>query len=70
MRWLRGFLLISGSLALASCDDSPSGKSLGEACVAHEECASKLCSILPLEAGMRDGSVLPAKRCLEPGLQP
>lgn len=62
-------MLFVGLLGIASCADDVSGKPLGEACVAHEECASRLCTVpAALDGGARDGGV--GKRCAEPGLTP
>lgn len=61
--------VLAGALALAGCSDDVTGKTNGEPCVAHEECASKLCTIPALDGGLKDGG-LPAKRCMEPGLTP
>lgn len=68
---LRTVLLLA-TLALTSwtCSDDVKGKPNGEPCIAHEDCASKLCTIptTPREAGVTDGGT--GKICTEPGLTP
>lgn len=62
-------LVFVGSVGLAACSDEVSGKPLGEPCVAHEECASRLCTTPGSDGGARsDGGT--GKRCAEPGLTP
>jgi hypothetical protein len=63
-------IIFVGMVGLAGCSDDVSGKALGEPCVAHEECASKLCTTPAMaDSGARSDAGL-TKRCAEPGLTP
>jgi hypothetical protein len=61
---MRTLILICGVMLAASCADEVKGKKLGESCLLHEECASKLCTVAPREAGASDGGV--GKVCTSP----
>jgi len=50
---------------LTGCSDEPAGKKIGESCVGHEECASRLCTSPPAT----DGAKPAGKVCVEPNVR-